>query len=163
MASSRNSMATIAMIGVLFMITAFAVNFIGQELTEQVVEQLLYFIILLVVLTIIFYVAGRIVVGKKRALFSDAFLISLLGTVVLNVCIYFFRIEVGLILSLIVWLLLIRHYYETGLLGSIAVGIIAMIVSVIILFIIMAIIFGSSLVLFGWLSLSQFCSHCACA
>jgi hypothetical protein len=122
------------MMSVLLMIPAFAVNLIGQELTvEPLVWQLLNFVLGLIILTIVFYIAGRIVVGKKRALFSDAFVISLLGTIVMNVCLNFFGLLVGAILSLIVWLLLVKHYYETGWLGAIAVGIMAVIVSIVIL------------------------------
>jgi len=98
------------MMSVSLMITAFALNLIGQELTEGLVGQLLNFILGLIILTIIFYIAGRIVVGKKRALFSDAFVISLLGTIVMSICLNFFGLLVGAILSLIIWLLLVKHY-----------------------------------------------------
>jgi len=140
------------MMGVLLMIVAFTVNLIGQELTESLVGQLINFVLGLLVLTIVFYIAGRAVVGKKRALFSDAFVISLLGTIVMSICLNFFGLLVGAILSLIVWLLLVKHYYETGWLGAIAVGIMALIVSIVIL-----VILGSlliiSFVLFGSFSL----------
>jgi len=133
---------------VMLMITAFALNLIGQELTEGLVEQLLNFILGLVILTIIFYIAGRIVVGKKRALFSDAFVISLLGTIVMSICLSFFKTPlVGAVLSLIIWLLLVKHYYETGWLGAIAVGIMALIVSIVIL-VILASLLVVSFVLF---------------
>lgn len=90
------------------------------------------FIIDLIVMTIIFYVAGVIVVGKRRALFSDAFVISLLGTIVGNICLLFFPLLVGLILSFIVWLLLIKRYYETGWLGAVAVAVLAVIIYVVV-------------------------------
>jgi len=125
------------------MITAFALNLIGQELTEGLVGQLFNFIIGLIILTIIFYIAGRIVVGKKRALFSDAFVISLLGTIVMSICLNFFGLLVGAILSLIIWLLLVKHYYETGWLGAIAVGIMALIVSIVILVILASLLIVS--------------------
>jgi len=131
---------------VMLMITAFALNLIGQELTEGLVEQLLNFILGLVILTIIFYIAGRIVVGKKRALFSDAFVISLLGTIVMSICLSFFKTPlVGAVLSLIIWLLLVKHYYETGWLGAIAVGIMALIVSIVILVIVTSLLVVSLL------------------
>jgi len=129
------------------MITAFALNLIGQELTEGLVEQLLHFILNLIILTIVFYIAGRIVVGKKRALFSDAFVISLLGTIVMSICLNFFGLLVGAVLSLIIWLLLVKHYYETGWLGAIAVGIMALIVSIVIL-VVLASLLVVSFVLF---------------
>ncbi len=130
------------------MLTAFTTNLAGQIGTDILTGQLFSFIVGLIVLTIIFYVAGRLVVGGKRALFSDAFVISLLGTIVMNVCLYFFHPLVGAILSLIVWLLLIRHYYETGWLGAIAVAIMAVIVSVVIA-ILLGILLGISLLLLG--------------
>jgi len=103
------------------------------------------FILNLIVLTIVLYVAGFIVVGKKRAQFLDAFVIALLGTVI-SIFFTIFLSEIpllkfdgrritmgaglGLILSLLGYLLLIRHYYETGWLGALAVAIVAVLVFV---------------------------------
>jgi len=95
------------------------------------------FIVNLIVMTGVFYVAGVIVVGKKRALLSDAFVISLLGTILGSICTLFtlFIPLIGVILPFIVWLLLIRHYYETGWLGALAVSILAVIIYIVVLFI----------------------------
>jgi len=109
----------------------------------------IFFIINLVVMTIVFYVAGAIVVGKRKALFSDALVISLLGTVVGNICSLFFPV-IGWILSLIVWLLLIRRYYETGWLGALAVAILAVIIYVVV-WVILALIFAIPILLFAGL------------
>lgn len=92
------------------------------------------FIVNLIVMTGVFYVAGVMVVGKKRALLSDAFVISLLGTILGTICTLFIPL-IGAIVSFIVWLLLIRHYYETGWLGALAVAILAVIIYLVILFI----------------------------
>jgi len=92
------------------------------------------FIVNLIVMTGVFYVAGVIVVGKKRALLSDAFVISLLGTILGTICTLFIPL-IGAIVAFIVWLLLIRHYYETGWLGALAVAILAVIIYMVILFI----------------------------
>jgi len=104
------------------------------------------FIVNLIVLTIVLYVAGFIVVGKKRAQFLDALVIALLGTVISTFFIVFLpnipllkldgsKITIGaglgLILSFIGYLFLIRHYYETGWLGALAVAILAVIVFVV--------------------------------
>jgi len=93
------------------------------------------FIVNLIVMTIVFYIAGIVVVGKQRALLSDAFVISLLGTFVGALFVLFIPWHLlGLILSLIIWLLLIKHYYETGWLGALAVAILAIIIYVVVLF-----------------------------
>jgi len=142
----------------LLMLTTFTPNLAAQIETETLVEPLLSFIVLLIIPTIIFYIAGRVVVGKKRALLRDAFVISLLGIIVMYVCLtffasaYVFGLSVGAILSLIVWLLLIRHYYETGWLGAIAVGIMAVIISIVIL-IILGSLLKISITLLGSFSL----------
>jgi len=108
--------------------------------------QFISFIVNLIVLTIVLYVAGLIVVGKKRAQFLDAFVIALLGTVISTFFMVFLAdiplltfdgrkitmgAGLGLILSFLGYLLLIRHYYETGWLGALAVAILAVIVFVV--------------------------------
>ncbi|MFQ6080365.1 MAG: hypothetical protein ACE5OW_01695 [Candidatus Bathyarchaeia archaeon] len=108
------------------------------------------FVVNLIVMTVVFYVAGLIVVGGKRALLSDAFVISLLGTILGSICTLFIPL-IGVVLSFIVWLLLIRHYYETGWLGALAVAILAVIVYVVVLFI-LAVFLAIPLLLFRGLT-----------
>lgn len=134
------------------MLTAFTTDLAAQIGTDILTGQLFSFIIGLIVLTFVFYVAGRVVVGGKRALLSDAFVISLFGTIVASILGLFFRQWVGLILSLVVWLLLIKHYYETGWLGSLAVAIIAVIIYIVIL-ILMFLLLAIPLLLFEGLAL----------
>ena len=140
------------------MLMSSLVDFMGGNWWLQIGQtELLFtiisFIINLIVMTIVFYVAGVIVVGKRKALFSDAFVISLLGTVVGNICLLFFPPLIGLILSFIVWLLLIKRYYETGWLGALAVAVLAVIIYVVIL-VILAVLLAIPLLLFaGLLSL----------
>jgi len=116
----------------------------------EVLFFIISFAIIFVVLSVVFYLAGTVVVGRSRASFKDAFAISVLGTLVLIVCLSVFRLEVAMVLSLIVWLLLVRHYYETGFLGSIAVGLTSVIVAVVIL-VILNMLLGYSTLLFRWL------------
>jgi len=108
------------------------------------------FAIIFAVLSVVFYLAGNVVVGKSRASFKDAFAISVLGTLVLIVCLSVFSLEVAMVLSLVAWLLLVRHYYETGILGSIAVGLTSVIVAAVIL-VILNMLLGFSTTLFRWL------------
>ena len=135
---------------------AFFISFVSQDFWSQIPGEtllaLVSFVVSLLVLTAVFYIAGAIVVGRERATLSDAFVISLLGTVVNSICLVFFPPFVGLILSLIIWVLLIRRYYETGWLGALAVGILAVIVSVVIL-VILGIILGISVLILGGLPL----------
>jgi hypothetical protein len=111
---------------------------------------ILSFAIIFAVLSVVFYLAGNVVVGRSRAKFKDAFAISVLGTLVLIVCLSVFRLEVAMVLSLVAWLLLVRHYYETGFLGSIAVGLMSVIVAAVIL-VILNMLLGFSTTIFRWL------------
>ena len=87
------------------------------------------FFVSLLVLIIVLYLAGLIVVGRKRALLTDAFIISLLGTALSTVFFMFIPYRLlALLLSIILWLLLIKRLYETGWIGAIGVGILAIII-----------------------------------
>ena len=141
------------------MIMSLLLSLLGRDLWLQILVQtelffaVVIFIINLVVMTIVFYLAGIIVVGKRRALLSDAFVISLLGTIVSSICSLFFPPVIGLILSLLVWLLLIKRYYETGWMGALAVAVLAVIIYVVV-WVILAFLFAIPiLLLFGLASL----------
>jgi len=123
--------------------------FESSGLTELLFS-IISFAIIFAVLSVVFYLAGALVVGRSRASFKDAFAISVLGTLVLIVCVSVFSLEIAIVLSLIAWLLLVRHYYETGLLGSIAVGLTSVIVAVVIL-VILDMLLGNSTLIFRWL------------
>ena len=96
----------------------------------------------LFVLAVVLYLAGLIVVGRRRALLTDAFLISFLGTVLSTLFWLFIPYNlIALVLFILVWLLLIKRLYETGWLGAIAVAILAMIIYIAIV-ILLAFFFG---------------------
>ena len=137
------------------MLAASIASFLGGNLFQpfgltETLFSVVSFTIILAVLSVVFYLTGVVVVGKHRALFKDAFAISVLGTLVLIVCVSVFRLEVAMVLSLIAWLLLVRHYYETGVVGSVAVGLMSVTVAVVIL-VILSIFLGDPTTLFRWL------------
>ncbi len=99
------------------------------------------FIIELLVLAVVLYLAGLIVVGRRRALLSDAFIIALLGTVLSTLFVIFLPFWVTILLTVITWLILIKRLFETGWLGAIAVGILAIIIYLAVLLFV-ALVFG---------------------
>jgi len=129
-------------------------QFVGQNWWDRIPPELRFlfsiaaFLVPLIVLTIVLYLAGRIVVGGQRARFGDAFLIALLGTVIgIILALFIPSFLILLIVQIIVWLALIKHFYETGWLGALAVAILAVVVFIVVLFI-LAIVFVVSFVLF---------------
>jgi len=114
----------------------------------RLIFSLTLFFVNLFVLAVVLYLAGLVVVGGKRALLSDAFIISLLGTVLSTLFFMFIPYRlVALALSIIVWLLVIERLYETGWLGAIAVGILAIIIFLAVT-ILLALFFGILYVIF---------------
>jgi len=88
----------------------------------------LFFIILLFT-TVFLYFAGLVVVSKKRALLADAFIISLLGTLLSTLFLMFIPYTlIKLFLFVFVWLFLIKRLYKIGWLAAIAVAILAVII-----------------------------------
>ena len=124
-------------------------SFLESSGLADVIFSIISFAVIFAVLSAVLYVSGNIVVGKKRTTLKDAFTISVLGTLVLIVCSSVFSFEIASVLSLIGWLLLVKYYYETDVLGSIAVGAASVAVSLVVLYI-LSVVLGHSL-LFSWL------------
>lgn len=108
----------------------------------QLVFPLALFLINLLVLVFFLYLAGLVVVGAKRARVADAFLISLVGTMLSTAFFMFIPYRlVALLLAVLTWLLLIRRLYETGWFGAVAVGILAVVVFLVVVTL-LALVFG---------------------
>lgn len=130
---------------------ANASNHLWTRIFVNVGFGVIWFLVELFALTLVIYIAGRIVVGERRALFTDALIIAFLGTLLSSV--FTAVIPYGLIallLSVLAWLLLIKGLYETGWLGAVAVGLMAIIIFVAIL-IVMALLFGFLFIITRWL------------
>jgi len=106
---------------------------------------ILLFIIYLIVIGFVLWLAGEIVVGR-RVTFGEALAIAGVGTFLVGASIALLGL-IGLLLGLVIFLLLVKHYFKTGWLGAIGVGIMAIIVLVVLTFILGAILVGT---LFGF-------------
>ena len=89
------------------------------------------------------WIAGRLLAGKQKAKFTDALWIVIIGTVVfyffnflLRDALSGFAVFIAYILMLLIWLALVKHFFDCGWLKALAISIIAVIIAVIILFII---------------------------
>jgi hypothetical protein len=89
------------------------------------------------------WIAGRLLAGKEKAKFTDALWIVLLGCVIY----FFFNLLVSnyisgwgflvaLLVEFIIWLALVKHFFDCGWLKALAITVIAVIVAIVILFII---------------------------
>jgi len=103
------------------------------------------FIIYLIVIGFVLWLAGEIVVGR-RVTFGEALAIAGVGTFLVGASIALLGL-IGLLLGLVIFLLLVKHYFKTGWLGAIGVGIMAIVVLVVLTFILGAVLVGT---LFGF-------------
>lgn len=89
-------------------------------------------IINLVVLSPVLWVAGRLLVGKDKAKFTDAIWIVLLGTIIGSVLGFFITGIIASAIVLFVWLALMKHFFDCGWLKALAISIIAVLIFVVI-------------------------------
>ncbi|TMI36601.1 hypothetical protein E6H15_02150 [Candidatus Bathyarchaeota archaeon] len=128
---------------------AFAAPSFGTGLISVLIGFLIVFIIYLLVIGFVLWLAGEIVVGR-RVTFGEALGIAGVGTFLVGATIAFLPSLIGILLGLLVFLLLVKHYFKTGWLGALGVGIMAIVVGVVIFFLLGALAFTA---LFGFPSI----------
>jgi hypothetical protein len=106
-----------------------------------------------IVLAPIFWISGRLLAGKDKAKFTDALWIVLLGTLIGLGFNYFFAESLGAVASiiasiimLIIWLGLVKHFFDCGWLKALAISIIAVIIFIVIVVLLAIIGIGIALI-----------------
>lgn len=80
----------------------------------------------------ILWLAGRTLVGKAKAKFTDAIMIVVLGLVIGAVVGALVGGLIAALIMLIVWLALIKHFFDCGWLMALVIAIIAVVIFTII-------------------------------
>src|SRR3990170_1832819 len=106
-------------------------------------------IVNIIVLSPVLWISGRLIAGKDKARFTDALWIVVLGTVIGAVFQYFFTGLIASIIMLIIWLALVKHFFDTGWLRAFAIAIVAIVIWVVIL-VIIALIVGVAILSGGF-------------
>ena len=88
-----------------------------------------------IIVSPILWLVGRSMVGKEKAKFTDAIWIVVLGTVINAVLGTFVHGALGFIVTLIVWIALIKHFFDAGGGKAILISIIAIIVLFVVAFV----------------------------
>ncbi len=91
----------------------FATPSLGTGLISVLIGFLVVFIIYLLIIGFVLWLAGEIVVGR-RVTFGEALGIAAVGTFLVGAAIAFLPGLVGLLVGLLVFLLLVKHYFRTG-------------------------------------------------
>ena len=87
-----------------------------------------------VILSPVFWISGRLLAGKDKAKFTDALWIVVLGIVIGSGFGYFFTGIIASIIMLIIWLGLVKHFFDCGWLKALAISIVAVLIFIAITF-----------------------------
>jgi hypothetical protein len=85
-----------------------------------------------IILSPVLWLAGRALVGKEKAKFTDAVAAIAIGTIVGAVFGAFFMGFLALIIQLLIWLGLVKHFFDCGWLKALAISILAVILFIVI-------------------------------
>ncbi|MEM1548517.1 MAG: hypothetical protein QXU09_01340 [Thermoproteota archaeon] len=102
-------------------------------------------IVEIIIVAPVLWIAGRLIVGKEKAKFTDAIWIVVLGVILGAVVGAFLHGLIGALVSFIVWLALIKHFFDCGWLKAFIVAVLAAIIFIIIA-VIIGIILGVALI-----------------
>jgi hypothetical protein len=88
-----------------------------------------------IIVSPILWLVGRAMVGGAKARFMDAVWIVVLGVIINTVLGAFLSGAVGFIVTLVVWVALIKHFFDASWGKAILIGIVAIVVLVIVAFV----------------------------
>jgi len=92
----------------------------------------IHIIINIIVISPVLWLAGVVLVGGRKAKFTDAIWITVLGTIVATFFGALFTGLIATIIQLILWLALVKHFFDCGWLRALAISILAVVIFVVI-------------------------------
>jgi len=104
----------------------------------------LHVIVNIIFLGPVLWLAGRLLVGKEKAKFTDAIWIAALGTIIGSLLGYLFSGIIATIVVIVLWLALIKKFFDCGWAKAFLVALIAAVIFIVI---------GAVLVLLGFVAL----------
>lgn len=115
---------------------------------SNIVYVLISIVVSVIVNSLFIWLAGRALVGADKAKFSDAVWIVVLGSIIGGIIGAFLSGIIGSIIVFIIWLALIKHFFDCGWIKALIIAIVAVIIQFIIAFI-LGIIFGVAIMTLG--------------
>ncbi|MEM2021324.1 MAG: hypothetical protein QXP80_03750 [Zestosphaera sp.] len=88
------------------------------------------------------WASGRLLVGREKAKFTDAIWIVVLGVIIGAVVNFLVSGLIASLIIIIVWLALIKHFFDCGWLKALAIAIIAVLIFVVVIVILAVIGIG---------------------
>ena len=94
---------------------------------------LIQIIIGIVILSPALWISGRLIAGKEKAKFTDAIMIVVIGTIINAVVAAFIGNLIATIILFVVWLALIKHFFDCGWLKALAIAVVAVVIFAIVI------------------------------
>ena len=91
------------------------------------VNLLIHVVVNIILLSPVLWISGRLLAGKEKARFLDALWIAILGTVIADLLGIFVVGIIAALIVLVIWVALIKHFFDCGWLKALAIGIVAII------------------------------------
>jgi hypothetical protein len=98
----------------------------------DLVALLIQIVIGIIVVAPVLWLVGRALVGKDKAKLTDAIWIVVLGTIIGAVVGLFLGSLISAVIMFIVWLALIKHFFDCGWLKAFVIALIAVIIFIVI-------------------------------
>lgn len=92
----------------------------------------IHLIVNIIILSPVLWLSGRALAGKDKAKLTDAIWIIVLGTVIGTLFGAFFTGIIASLIVLVIWLALVKHFFDCGWLKALAISIVAIIIFVVI-------------------------------
>ena len=91
------------------------------------VNLLIHVVVNIILLSPVLWISGRLLAGKEKARFLDALWIAILGTVIADLLGIFVFGIIATLIVLVIWVALIKHFFDCGWLKALAIGVVAII------------------------------------
>jgi hypothetical protein len=101
-------------------------------LAINLVALIIHVVIDIILVSPVLWFSGRILVGGEKAKFTDAIAIVALGTIAGVALGALFNVFLASIVQLVIWLALIKHFFDCGWLKAFVISLVAVISFVII-------------------------------
>lgn len=98
----------------------------------DLVALLIQIVVGTIIVAPVLWLAGRALAGKEKAKFTDAIWIVVLGTVIGAVVGAFSSGLIAAVIMFVIWLALIKHFFDCGWIMALAIAIIAVIIFIVI-------------------------------
>jgi len=98
----------------------------------DLVALLIQIVVGTIIVAPVLWLAGRALAGKEKAKFTDAIWIVVLGAVIGAVVGAFSSGLIAAVIMFVIWLALIKHFFDCGWIMALAIAIIAVIIFIVI-------------------------------